>query len=386
MSSLFKVAESTTAFFKGGIFGFQGSGKTFTLIEIMIGLYKYLRETAKDWKDKPIYFSDTETGSDWAIPRFKKEGIEFRVAKTRAFSDLCDGIKEAEQEGFGMCVDSATHYWRELCESYQRKNNIKRMMVYHWGPLKEEWSKFTELIVNSNLHIMVAGRAGWEYDMEEAEDGKKDLIKTGTKMKAEGEFGFEPSLVLEMQRIRVARDGTEIGDTPEGKKKGRISAKIGDKVVHRCHVIKDRRMDEKSLDGKSFDDPVFNDFTPHMELLNFGGDHIGVDSSRTSDGMFDDKTGDSWTHIKKMREIYMSDIQQLLMDLYPGRTAADQKAKADLLELGTGTRNWTRIEKLARDFPPEFLQEAHAKMVAYSDKTAEDSEPGKDAKKTKKDK
>ena len=376
MSSLFKVAESTTAFFKGGIYGFQGSGKTYTGVEIVIGLYKFLKA------EKPVYFMDTEMGSDWAIPRFKEEGIELRVAKTRAFSDICDGIKEDEKEGFALFVDSASHYWRELCESYQRKHNIKRMMVYHWIPLKQEWSKFTNLLVNSHLHIMVAGRAGWEYDMEEAEDGKKELIKTGTKMKAEGEFGFEPSLVLEMERVRVADDGTEVGEKVEGKK-GRTSAKIGNKVLHRCHVIKDRRMDAKSLDGQAFDNPVFENFVPHMELLNFGGDHLGIDSSKTSDQMFDDQTGDSWSYIKKMREIYLSDIQQLLVDLYPGRTAPELKAKADLLELGTGTRNWTRIEKMTKDFPPEFLQEAYAKMVAYSDKTAEAADTGKETKKTK---
>ena len=40
---------------------------------------------------------------------------------------------------------------------------------------------------------MIAGRAGYDYDYEQREDGTgKDLVKTGIKMKTEGEFGFEP--------------------------------------------------------------------------------------------------------------------------------------------------------------------------------------------------
>jgi hypothetical protein len=59
----------------------------------------------------------------------------------------------------------------------------------------------------------LCGRAGYEYDHEENEDGGKDLIKIGTKMKAEGEFGFEPSLVIEMERLTPPTRKHKKGET-----------------------------------------------------------------------------------------------------------------------------------------------------------------------------
>jgi len=353
MGNLFVDAVSTTAYFKGGIYGFQGSGKTYTTVELMIGLHKYLKS------DKPIYFLDTETGSDWAIPRFKEAGIVLRVAKSRAFADLMTGIKEAEEHGFGLIIDSASHYWRELMESFQRKLKIKKLQIYHWTPIKQEWGLFTEALVNSKLHVMVAGRAGWDYDMEENEDGHKDLIKTGTKMKAEGEFGFEPSLVLEMQRIRMTESGIEVGAT---KGKGRQSAKIGDRVVHRCHVIKDRRMDDKSMDGQAIDNPSFADFMPHIEALNFGGDHLGIDTDRNSDDMFERDGGDSYREWKVTREVLLSDLKQLMIDTFPGKTGADTKAKADMIEIAVGTRNWERMDKFHREYTNDVIAKGIEKL------------------------
>jgi hypothetical protein len=44
--------------------------------------------------------------------------------------------------------------------------------------------------------VIICGRAGYEYDYFEDDEGKKQLEKTGIKMKAETEMGFEPSLLV----------------------------------------------------------------------------------------------------------------------------------------------------------------------------------------------
>ena len=44
---------------------------------------------------------------------------------------------------------------------------------------------------------------GYEYDYFEDEAGKKQLEKTDIKMKAEGEMGYEPSLLVLMERHTV---------------------------------------------------------------------------------------------------------------------------------------------------------------------------------------
>jgi hypothetical protein len=52
------------------------------------------------------------------------------------------------------------------------------------------------------VHILIAGRAGKEYEYQENEAGKKELITTGTKFKAEGEFGYEPDILVELWNER----------------------------------------------------------------------------------------------------------------------------------------------------------------------------------------
>lgn len=321
----FKTATNTSAFLKAGFLGFAGAGKTFTAVELMIAFHKYCNSK------KPVFFCDTETGSDWAIPLFKKEGISFQVDKTRSFKELIEDVKYAEKEGFGLIIDSVSHYWKELVEAFQKKLQVKRLSMHHWGPIKEEWCKFSTLFVNTNLHVIVCGRAGWEWDQEEDEEGHKELIKKGTKMKAGGEFGFEPSLLIEMERYRTSA--------------------VGSNVVHVGHILKDRRMDDKTLDGKSFEwkkgDPtnkIFLDLLPHIEWLNLGGQHIGVDTSSNSGDLFDSNGKPAWKKEAEQKTILLEEIEALFTKTFPGQSAKEKKAKITLAEKAFGTSSWTRVQ------------------------------------------
>lgn len=100
-----------------------------------------------------------------------------------------------------------THFWKELTESYARrkaadlKRPFYRLQLHDWGYLKGEqgWGRFADLFVNSNLHIILCGRAGYEFDLTLDDEGHKQLEKTGIKMKAESDFGYEPSLLVWMK-------------------------------------------------------------------------------------------------------------------------------------------------------------------------------------------
>ena len=106
--SIFKTGELEMAYLKMGLYGGAGSGKTFTASDIAIGLHKFVK--AK----KPIYFIDTETGSDFVLDKFEKAKIKLQVAKSRAFMDLVAGVDEAEKDGSIILIDSITHFWNEL--------------------------------------------------------------------------------------------------------------------------------------------------------------------------------------------------------------------------------------------------------------------------------
>lgn len=331
----FKKATNQTAYLKAGLLGFQGSGKTYTAVEIAIGLHKLCKS------DKPIYFLDTETGSDWAIPRFREAGIELMVDKTKAFADLLAGVKEAEKNGFCLIIDSVSHYWQEMVESYKRKKNIgSRMAFHHWGILKPEWNRFSAAYVNSQLHCIVCGRAGWEWGHEADDEGHQELRKLGTKMKVEAEFGFEPSLLLEMERVK--------GDD------------LGDPIAHHCYVIKDRRMDAKTMDGKVFKNPTFRDFMPHIECLNLGGAHVGVDMDRNSEEMFS-ADGESFASRNKRSQSAVEEIMGELKFRFPSASRDDKIAVAAIKKHFIGTRSDTEIDGMN----PDILQQCLGNILDF---------------------
>lgn len=345
MSKLFKKAESTSAFLKMGLMGFPGSGKTYTATDIAIGLVHYMREKNIAGADRPIFFLDTETGSDWIEPKVRAAGLDIMVAKTRAFTDLCAAVKEAEAEASVLLIDSITHFWIEFTDTYQRKKaaerkrSIGRLEFQDWGYLKGEWRrKFTDPFVNSPLHIIMCGRAGYEYDHYEDDTGKKQIEKTGVKMKAEGELGFEPSILVMMEREQDLQEN---------------------KLYHVAHVFKDRRSDAKTLDGKSFRNPTFKTFLPHIEFLNLGGRQLGVDTSRTSEAEIPTDGGRDTTGVR--REIEVELIQATFIEHIPGQSAADKQRKMALLQECFNTKSWTEIERL---MPLEHLREGHATLKA----------------------
>lgn len=324
--TIFTKALNRQAYLKMGLMGFAGDGKTFTATKVAIGLINYMREKGLETGNKPAMFLDTETGSDWVMPMFEAEGIELNVAKTRAFTDLVPAIREAEENGSVLQIDSITHFWRELTESYARQRNRSHGLQFQdWAWLKAQWGQFTDVFVNSNCHIIMCGRAGYEYDFFEQEGGKKELEKTGIKMKAETETGYEPSILVLMEKHRDMKTG---------------------KVWRTAAVLKDRAA---LIDGETFINPTFANFLPHIQYLNLGGEHIGVDTSTTSDSLVPADGKPQWQHDKEQKAIALDEITEKLKEHFPSQNTADKAARGDVLQETCGTRAWSRVEALSRD-------------------------------------
>lgn len=325
--SLFKKAEMQTAYLKMSLYGGAGSGKTYTSSQIAIGFARHIEKATK--KLPPVLFLDTEKGSDWIIPMFDAAGIELHTAKTRAFVDLKAAVVEAEKAGAILLIDSATHFWRELCNTAQeqkRKNKRDqnaRLEMPDWNRLKTTWEEFTTSYLNAKAHIIVCGRAGSVYEFYENEETrKKEMIEVGTKMAAEKNFAYEPSLLVEM-----------FADQVKGGKKG------AKKVINRALVLKDRA---HILNGREFQEPKFENFMPHIQRLNIGGEDKGIDETRNSAALFPkDERSDS----RFDRDILLEEIEAVMLEHYPSRSAADVQAKADLLKTIFGTTSWTEVSK-----------------------------------------
>jgi hypothetical protein len=310
-----------------GLLGFNKSGKTFTAVKIAIGVWDHFGKKGR------IAFFDTEAGSQYIVPMVEKSVYGKRPVgvRSRSFADLIATTRELQEDDV-FIVDSITHPWRELCDSHLENVNERRkkkgqrprakLEFQDWNPIKNTWSAWTDWYLNSKCHIIICGRAGYEYDMEvNDETGRKELIKSGVKMKTENEFGFEPSLLVEMERQQVERDGHFT-------------------IVRRATVLGDRF---QVLDGKSFDNPSFETWLPHIRLLTPGA-HAPVDTTHKSDTGADDAGDEDYQRERREREIVAEEVKGLFQQYIPGQAAADKTAKADLMQRFFGSRSWTRIE------------------------------------------
>lgn len=320
-----------TGWLKAGFLGFGGSGKTWTSMVLACGVRDYFGLSG------PIAMYDTETGSEYIAGEvFKRTGRKLKGTRSRNFDELVKFGRECIEEGVSVAiVDSITHPWRELCDSYlaqvnemnARKNPPRgkqlRLEFQDWNKIKPKWAIWTDFYLNSPLHVIIAGRAGFEYDFEDRDDdsGKKDLVKTGIKMKTENEFGFEPSLLVQMVRDQEVQ--------------GSVT-----KITRRAIVLKDRF---NVIDGAECANPDFEFFRPHVEMLNAGA-HATVDTKTQSDFALDADGDDAHGRERKARVILCERVQAAIVDLWPGQTAREKKAKQDAIRTAFGTPSWTEIE------------------------------------------
>jgi len=323
---LLQKSKPEMAYLKMGIYGEAGSGKSFTSSQIAIGLHKFIKS------DKAIAFLDTETGSDFVRPIFKNEKIELIVAKTRAFKDVLTVVDEAEKNCSVLIIDSITHIWNEMTDSYCKQHRITRITLPHWQPVKRTWADYTNRYINSKLHIIMTGRSADKWAHVEDEEGAKELQKVGTKMRAETQIGYEPSLLVEMDQHR---------QSPE----------IGRGWVNRAWVIKDRwnllnrkSFDFEAFDGHAYKEDSFKAFLPHIEMLNLGGKHRAIDLDRTSDDMFE-KNNTGAERYKKKQGV-LEEIKNEIHLIYPGQNSDSKTRRIELMKKVFGTSSWTNIESM----------------------------------------
>jgi hypothetical protein len=330
---VFREATSDATFFKAGFYGGTGAGKTFTASLVAIGLWKYIKTK------KPVFFGDSEAGSDYVSPIFKREGVPLRIAKSRSFADLLEMFEEAIENASIFIYDSISHPWDELVDGYKERKKITRMFVQHWMELKPVWRQgYADKFIMAPIHAIICGRAGDIWEDVETEEDVWEMKKTGTKMRVEKELGYEPSLLVEMVKTRTKH--TE-----------------GSGWIHRAFVEKDRF---GVIDSQFFDEPTFESFLPHIELLNIGGEHKPVQRGTSSAEIFKNKNN-GYQRMQR-KKIALEKIKEENYIAYPGQSADDKKGRSDLLKEMFGTRSWTEVENM----DVEILEERAKALELYN--------------------
>jgi hypothetical protein len=193
------------------------------------------------------------------------------------------------------------------------------------------------MFVSSKLHI-ICGRAGYEFEDYKDDNGKRQIEKVGTKMKTEGETGFEPSLLVLMEQVEDLRTGkVEHRATVQKGSRSRTFAPARSSIGRPL-----KRTARRFSTGEQIDNPDFKDFLPHIERLNLGGDHIGVDINGDSQHILQTEKRD-WQPVQC--KIALGEMEEILVRHYPGQTAADKKAKAELLRTHFKAC-WAEIESI----------------------------------------
>jgi hypothetical protein len=351
----FKPACKEVGFAKGSIYGRPGTGKTTLLAMIAIHLSKTYHNCA------PVAWLASEKGVDFVLDMFKLEGVPLILNRSRSFLDLRSASRDALQEGACIvCVDSITHFWQELLTQGMAKSGPELKKI---GRVKEEWAPFTQDFQDSPIHFLVTGRMGFEWDHSDVEDEEgnvtKELVKGGTKIKAETDFGHEPDLEIQMSAI-------EDPDFVQYEKVGRRTRKTFKSQM--LHVATVKKCRVWALNGKAFtwkDQPAYKPgyyklvaeaFQPHFASINIGGMHAGAPQTESSAILFQNNSEKSYFEAQQKRIVALETWQTTMELIAGGQTRENIRKRAIIGESITGTRSRTEFERQHLDLLVRAVQ------------------------------
>lgn len=302
---MFKKLENVRPFLKMAFEGFAGDGKTFTATQIAIGLHQQIGSK------NPIAIFDTERAASKVKHLYDAAGIEALVVDDqRSLASLSTAISQCES-GLAdiLIIDSITHVWEEYLAAYLKSKNRSRLQFEDWGIIKPKWkNEFSNKFVSAKCHIIFTGRAGYEYtDERDEETGKRQIFKSGIKMKAENETAFEPDILVLMEKKMNLL----------GEKKT---------VTRDATIIKDRT---NTIDGQTFTNPGYNEFAPAINRLLDG--IVKASNTQEIQDNFDDAEA-KFAKTKREREALISEIEGVFNLMGLGTSVKDKQFKAATLK------------------------------------------------------
>jgi hypothetical protein len=167
----------------------------------------------------------------------------------------------------------------------------------------------------------MTGRAAYEYETEKV-DGKREIYKSGVKMKVEGETAYEPDVLLLLERFEELLEADK-------------------RVWRECTVLKDR---STLIDGKTFKNATFEDFLPAIEaILSDAAPTRDAVPERSAGALF--STEEDKRRAVVAKEIALEKVQALLVEAFPGMTADEKKHKVAALRFAYGPDTvWREVE------------------------------------------
>lgn len=332
-ADFFSEAANIKPHFKCALEGFAGSGKTYTAALVARGLHQAIGSTL------PIVMFDTERAAKFLIPVFRDAGIQLLVKDSRSMADLRETMQRcADGASDVLIIDSISHVWESFVAAYKAKAKRTRLEFQDWGILKPTWKEqFSDPFVRDPLHVLMCGRAGYEYETEVDDRGKRQIYKSGVKMKVEGETAYEPDMLVLMERFEEVLERDK-------------------KVWREATILKDR---SNKIDGKTFRNPSFADFEPAIQCMLADGAYRAPGAEGDTGAMF--VTEEDKARRAHERKVLLEKIQGDLTLVWPGQTREEKALKVEALRVGFDTTSWKEVE----GYHAHFLLGGYRKVRAF---------------------
>ena len=197
---MFQKPQPLKAALKMGLFGPAGSGKTFTALLLAEGLAR----------GKRIAFVDTEQGTAFysqEVPARQPHphAFDFDVLHSRSITEVLNGLRSLDPAQYGVVViDSISHLWDSCKNAYAGRMTRQGTIPFQaWGQIKRPYRDLMHLLLSAPYHVLICGRQAVDYG-EDEQTG--ELQSMGLRMRAEGETGYEPDVLIRLEQRRPKRE------------------------------------------------------------------------------------------------------------------------------------------------------------------------------------
>jgi len=240
-----KKAERKQTFFLGCLYGFSGSGKTYSALTIAKGM------------GTKIGFIDTENGrASYYADEFDFDVIDLKPPFTP--ERFIEAIEVCEKNKCDVIIiDSISHEWEgtggclEISEQKTKSGYDKQGLV-KWAEPKMRHRKLMNKILQTNAHLIICSRAKEKYKQVKGENGKDIIINDGFIMSGEKNFSYEMFIRLYMENempivMKCPHQLKEVFDV-----KGKLTKEHGEKIKKWLDGGKAKMIDVDALKQELF--------------------------------------------------------------------------------------------------------------------------------------
>jgi AAA domain len=152
---------------------------------------------------------DTEQGAAFysqAVARRTAHpaAFDFDVLNSRSITEALSALHALDPATHGVVIiDSISHLWDACRNAYTGKLTRQGGIPLHaWATIKKPYREMMTLLLSLPIHVIFCGRQGIDYGEDE---GTGELKQLGFRLRAEGETGYEPDILVRLESHKANR-------------------------------------------------------------------------------------------------------------------------------------------------------------------------------------